>query len=145
MTAPILAYEKPIPEITDLTKPFWEAAKRNELVLQNCKTCRKYQWYPRYSCINCGSRNFEWKKVSGRGTVYSYTIIRQVVANSPAFQKDIPFVVALVDLEEGVRMYSSIVGCKPEEVHIGMSVEVAFAQVTNEVSLPEFKPTASKE
>ncbi len=142
MTAAVLEYEKPVPEITSLTKPFWEATKRNELALQNCKTCGKYQWYPRDSCISCGSRNFEWKKVSGKGIVYSFTIIRQVVSNSPAFQKDIPFIVALVDLEEGARMYSNIIDCKAEEVHIGMSVEVAFDQVTNDVSLPKFKLTS---
>jgi len=142
MTA--VTYDKPLPEITPLTQPFWEAAKRHELHLQKCKRCRNYQWYPRYLCSHCGSRNMEWKKVGGKGRVYSFTIIRQVVANSPAFQRDIPFVVALIELNEGPRMYSNIIGCKPEDVRVGMNVEVVFDDVTNDISLPKFKPATQK-
>lgn len=142
MTA--VTYDKPLPEITPLTQPFWEAAKRHELHLQKCNRCRNYQWYPRYLCSHCGSRNMEWKKVSGKGRVYSFTIIRQVVANSPAFQRDIPFVVALIELNEGPRMYSNVIGCKPEDVRVGMNVEVVFDDITNDISLPKFKPATQK-
>ena len=135
------SYAKPLPEITDLTKPLWEASKRGELVIQKCRKCSHMQWYPRPSCGNCASRDLEWSKVSGKGKVYSFTIVRQVIGNSPEFQKDIPFVVAEIDLEEGVRIYSNVVGVNPEEVKVDMPVEVTFEECTPEISLPKFKPT----
>lgn len=135
------AYEKSLPAVTTLTQPFWDAAKRHELVLQRCSRCKEYQWYPRGLCIHCGSTALSWEKVSGQGSVYSFTVIRQVVDNSPAFQKDIPFIVALIELAEGPRIYSDIVGCKPEEVKIGMHVNVIFEDVTENISLPKFQPT----
>ncbi len=134
------SYPKPLPEVTPLTKPFWEASKRGELLLQRCKNCSTYIWYPRHICINCGSRELEWVKASGRGKVYSYTIVRQVIGNSPEFSKEIPFVVAEIELDEGVRICSNIVGVKPEDVSIGMPVEVFFEECTPEISLPKFKP-----
>jgi len=136
----VSSYPKPLPEITELTKPLWEASKRGELLIQKCKKCGQAQWYPRPSCVNCGSRELEWVKSSGRGKVYSFTIVRQVIGNSPEFQKDIPFVVAEIDLEEGVRLYSSLVNIKPEEVQVDMPVEVVFEECTPEISLPKFKP-----
>lgn len=134
------SYPKPLPEVTPLTKPFWEASKRGELLLQRCKNCSTYIWYPRHICISCGSRELEWVKASGRGKVYSYTVVRQVIGNSPEFSKEIPFVVAEIELDEGVRICSNIVGVKPEDVSIGMPVEVFFEECTPEISLPKFKP-----
>ncbi|MDJ0270151.1 MAG: Zn-ribbon domain-containing OB-fold protein [Aigarchaeota archaeon] len=134
------SYPKPLPEVTPLTKPFWEASKRGELLLQRCKNCSTYIWYPRHICINCGSRELEWVKASGKGKVYSYTIVRQVIGNSPEFSKEIPFVVAEIELDEGARICSNIVGVKPEDVSIGMPVEVFFEECTPEISLPKFKP-----
>lgn len=133
-------YEKPLPEVTSLTKPFWDATKRHELALQRCRKCNEFQWYPRAWCIHCGGRDLEWTKVSGNGVVYSYTIIRQVIGNSPAFQADIPFVIGLIELDEGPRMYSNVVRCKPEDVYIGMEVEVTFDDVSPELALPKFRP-----
>ena len=137
------SYPKPLPEVTDLTKPLWEASKRGELLVQRCKKCGHKQWYPRPSCVNCASRDLEWTKVSGRGKVYSFTVVRQVIGNSPEFQKDIPFVVAEIDLEEGVRLYSNVVGVPPEEVKVDMPVEVTFEECSPEISLPKFKPAKS--
>ena len=133
-------YAKPLPEITEITKPLWEASKRGELVIQKCRKCGHMQWYPRPSCVNCASRELEWTKVSGRGKVYSFTVVRQVIGNSPEFQKDIPFVVAEIDLEEGVRLYSNIIGIAHEEVEVDMPVEVVFEECTTDISLPKFKP-----
>lgn len=133
-------YLKSLPEITPYTKPFWDAAKAHELKLQRCSKCGDYQFYPRPSCIHCSERELEWSTATGRGTVYSFTIIRQVVANSPAFQEEIPFVVAEIQLSEGPRIFSNLVGVKPEEVKIGMQVQVTFDDVTSEISLPRFRP-----
>ena len=132
-------YQKSLPEITTLTKPFWEAAKRHELVIQRCSKCEAHQWYPRAICTLCGSRDLKWSNASGKGSIYSFVVIRQVIDNSPAFQSDIPFVLAEVELEESPRLYASMVGCKPEDVRIGMKVEVVFEDATDAVAIPKFK------
>lgn len=131
---------KPLPRVTPLTKPFWDAAKRGELLIQRCRSCGQYQWYPRSSCHKCSSLELEWSKVSGLGRVYSFTVIRRVVGNSPEFSKDIPFVVAEIDLDEGVRIYSNIVGVNPDEVKIGMRVRVTFEEASPEIYLYKFRP-----
>jgi len=133
-------YRKSLPLITPLAKPFWEATTRHELVLQRCKGCGTYQWYPKPWCIDCGSRDLEWTKVSGRGKLFSYTIIRQVVQNAPGFDEDLPYVLATVELEEGPRMTAQLSNVKPEEAKIGMDLVVTFANATRELSFPKFKP-----
>ncbi|NIO10454.1 MAG: hypothetical protein GTO40_21585, partial [Deltaproteobacteria bacterium] len=93
---------KPIPRVTNLTKPFWDAAAQEKLVMQRCGQCQAYVWCPRSHCMECGSNKLEWTSVSGRGTVFSFTVIRQVVGRgAAAFEKEIPYIVAWVDLEEG--------------------------------------------
>jgi hypothetical protein len=139
MSAVAPTYPKPLPEVTSLTKPFWEAAKRHELVLQRCRRCHEHQWFPRPWCLHCGGRELDWAPVSGRGTVYSFTIIRQVVGNSPAFQADLPFPIGLIELEEGPRMYATLVNCSPDEVQIGQRVRVVFDDVTPDLALPKFE------
>lgn len=133
------SYPKPLPELNSLTKPFWDGAKNHELVLQRCKNCGELQFYPRAWCIHCGKRELEWIKASGTGTVYSFVVIRQVVGNAPAFQEEIPFVLAEVDLDEGPRVYGRL-AVKPEDAKVGMKVAVAFDDVTPEISLPKFRP-----
>ena len=134
------SYEKTLPEISSLTKPFWDYCKKHELRMQYCNECREWIWYPKAWCPGCGKRDgIEWKKLSGNGTVYSHTVIRQVIDNSPAFQKEVPFVIALVELDEGPRMYSNITDSTPEQVQIGDSVLVYFDDVTTEISLPKFR------
>jgi uncharacterized OB-fold protein len=135
---------KPLPDINSpISKQFWEGCKRGELQLQFCGHCNSYQFYPRPSCLKCGRRDLIWRRSTGRGKVYSFTIIRQVVDNSPEFQKEIPFTIGLIELEEGVRMYSNIVDVNPEDVKIGQSVEVIFQQLTPAVLLPKFRVLSS--
>ena len=129
-----------MPEITNLNRPFWEATKRHELMIQRCKSCGEYQWYPRANCIHCGSMDIEWVKVSGKGSVYSYTIIWQVIGNSPLYNLEIPFAVGLIELDEGPRMYARIIGCEVTDVKVGMKVEVDFKDLTSEISIPVFRP-----
>ena len=136
--------KKPLPAITTEAKPFWEAAAQNKLVVQRCLNCHAYVWTPRPACYECGGEELEWKDVSGKGTVYSFTVIRQVVgrAASKAFEPDVPYVVAWVDLEEGPRMISNVIGCPVEDVKIGMKVSVVFEQQSPDIWLPKFKPAA---
>ena len=131
-------YEKFLPTPSTLTTPFWEYCKKHELRMQFCSTCGEWIWYPKAWCPTCASRNLEWKLVSGRGTVYSFTVIRQVIDNSPAFQSDLPFVIALIELEEGPRIYSNLKQA-PEDTSIGQKVQVYFDDVTGSFTLPKFK------
>ena len=136
---------KPLPAITPEAKPVWDAAAQNKLPLQRCQDCRVWVWTPRPSCNECGSERVEWTSMSGRGEVYSFTVIRQVVgrAASKAFEPEIPYVVAWVDLDEGPRMITNIVGCPVEDVKLGMKVSVIFEQASKDIWLPKFKPEAA--
>ena len=130
-------YEKPLPEINNVTKPFWDYCKAHELRMQYCTKCNEWIWYPKAWCPYCGARSgIEWRKLSGQGTVYSFTVIRQVIDNSPAFQSELPFVIALVELEEGPRIYSNV---QEKEVEIGDRVSLYFDDASSEISLPKFK------
>ncbi len=132
---------KPLPRVTSLTQPFWEAASQNKLVLQRCRQCEAYVWCPRPSCTECGSDQLKWTSVSGRGSVFSFTVIRQVIARgAAAFEKEIPYIVAWIDLEEGPRFCTNVVDCPIDKVTIGMPVEVVFDKASSEITLPKFRP-----
>ena len=105
--------QKPLPTITSEARPFWEGAAKQKLLMQRCIDCSAYIWTPRPSCFECGSENIQWQELSGLGEVYSFTVIRQVVgrAASQAFEKDIPYVIAWIDLDEGPRMITNVIGC----------------------------------
>lgn len=135
---------KPLPAIAPEAKPFWEAAAQNKLVMQRCRDCNAWVWTPRPLCNECGSTEIQWTPMSGKGEVYSFTVIRQVVgrAASKAFEPDVPYVVAWVDLDEGPRMITNIVGCPIEDVKLGMQVSVVFEQASKDIWLPKFKPAA---
>ena len=137
--------KKPLPVLTSEAKPFWDAAAQQKLVMQRCQDCGAYVWTPRPACFECGSERVEWTQLSGKGQVYSFTVIRQVVgrAASKAFEPDVPYVVAWIDLDEGPRMISNVIGCPVEDVKLGMKVAVVFEQQSPEVWLPKFKPTVT--
>jgi uncharacterized OB-fold protein len=141
MTEVKTAIPKPLPEITPVTQPFWEAAAKGQLVMQRCSDCRSWVWCPRPACVECGSEKLEWTLLSGRGDVFAFTVIREVVGRAlRGFASDIPYVTAWVDLEEGPRICSNIVGCPIEKVTIGMPVEVAFEEAGQGIFLPKFRP-----
>lgn len=133
-------YKKPlpVPENFAVTRPFWEAAKNHVLVIPRCKRCSNFFWYPREQCPNCFSQDLEWVPVSGKGRVYSFTIVHQ--AADPAFQEEAPHVLAVIELDEGVRMISSLVDCAIEDARVDMQVMVSFDDVTPDWTLTKFKP-----
>ena len=135
-------YKKPLPVVQPWSKPFWEGAKQHKLMIQICNDCGLKIFYPRKYCPDCWSANLAWFEASGRGKVFSYSITMAGVEER--FGEDLPYVLALVDLEEGIRMMTNIVDCKPEEVIIGIDVEVAFKDVTDEFTLPMFRPSPKK-
>jgi uncharacterized OB-fold protein len=129
-------YVKPLPKPSKVSAPFWAAARRHELVLQRCENCRAFIYYPRPRCPNCLGDRLDWQRVSGRGVVYSYTVVRR--AMSRAFG-DAPYVLAIVELEEGPRLTTNIVA-EPNAVRIGMKVRARFDDVTPECTLVKFEP-----
>ena len=129
---------KPLPEITPEMAPFWEAARRHELAMQRCRGCGTLRFPARDICSRCLSRSAEWAPVSGRGTIFSFAVMHQVY--HPGVADEVPYAVVLVELEEGGRLLSNVVGCPPAELTVGMPVEVVFEDRTPEVTLPTFRP-----
>lgn len=129
-------YEKPLPVIDPGTEPFWTAARDHRLSIPRCRSCGHHHFYPRELCPHCHSDDIEWCDAGGRGTVYSYTIARRPAG--PAFAPDVPYVIALITLDEDVRMLTNIVTDDVETVRIGSRVEVRFDDVTPAVTLPKF-------
>lgn len=133
-------YRKPLPAVTSLNAPFWEALKRRELKLQRCDGCG-YVWHPPGPlCPHCWSDRFTWTRLSGRGRVNSWVVFHQAYFKS--FEGDVPYNVAEVELEEGPRLLTNLVGVGNEEIRIGMPVEIVFDDATEEITLAKFKPAA---
>jgi uncharacterized OB-fold protein len=128
---------RPAPHPDPDNAPYWQGARDGRLMLQRCTTCRSYQLYPRDRCV-LDRGPIEWVEGSGRATVYSFTVIRQNY--SRPFRDWIPYVVALVDLEEGPRVMTNIVDCDPADVRIGMPVRARFEPVSDEAGIALFAP-----
>lgn len=133
-------HAKPLPHPTEVTRPFWDAAKRHELHVQRCAACETHVFYPREACAACLSTDLDWVRVSGRGTLYSYTIAE--APTHPGFADETPYVIAIVELVEGPRITTNIVGCPPGDVTIGMPVTATFEDVNDEIALVKFRPAA---
>lgn len=127
---------KHLPRPTPLSQPWWDACREMQLLLQRCTECGHHQFYPRTLCTAC-SHEVEWIPASGQGTVLSYTVIRHPV--SPAYKADVPYIIALIELEEGPVMMSTVDDCDPGNVRIGMPVAVDFQQWTDEITMPFFR------
>jgi len=136
-------YKKPLPRVDEESRGWWEALARHELYFQRCRDCGTKRFYPRALCPRCLSSATEWVRASGRATVYSFTVTYQNQA--PGFREELPYVLAIVELDEGVRMMTNVVGCAPDAVRVGMPVEVVFDDVTAEVTLPKFQPPRAPE
>ncbi len=131
---------KPVPTITDLTRPFWTAASEGRFVLQKCERCGACNLLPRPWCIDCGSRALHWVDASPYGTVYAHTVSRTVGMNYSGWAKELPLVMCLIDLDDGARMYAQLTDCPAERVHIGMRVRVHFVELDERTKVPAFRP-----
>lgn len=128
----------PAPVVNADSAPYWEGARQGKLLLQRCGDCGALRFFPRYLCTACGSDRTEWAEASGRGTVHSFTIVHR--AAFPEFQARTPYVVALIDLEEGPRMMTNLVGEGALDVAIGDAVAVTFeARGTEGAKVPQFR------
>jgi uncharacterized OB-fold protein len=130
-------YLKPLPTITDENREFWDGARRGKIRMQKCGGCGHIRYPISHVCPKCLSYDFEWNDLSGRGKVFSYVVFHQLY--NKAFEKDLPYNVALVQLDEGPRMYGNIVGVPNDDVKVGDKVEAVFDQVTPEVTIPRFR------
>ncbi len=141
----LVEYTKPLPVPSELSAPFWEACRRHELIIQRCQNCRAFRFPPAILCPECLSESVEWTRVSGRGKIFSFVIFHRVY--HPSFAADVPYAIALIELEEGPRLVSNIVDCPPAEVVCDLPVEVVFEDVTPEVTLPKFRlrPASGKD
>lgn len=129
---------RPLPEPTDSSRAFWSACGEGRLVLQRCRSCQQVQFYPRSLCANCLSDDLAWIEASGRGVVYSYTVVHRALM--AGFADEVPYVIALVQLDEGVRLMTRLVRCEPDLVTVGMPVAVTFSKLSDEITLPCFRP-----
>jgi uncharacterized OB-fold protein len=135
MNTPSRALPTPTPE----TQPFWDGTRAGELRLQRCDACSHSYFPPRPFCPKCASRKVSWYKASGRASLYSYVIHHRPV---PGYTP--PYSIAVVELAEGPRMMTNIVGCPqtPEALELDMALEVTFTPVSDTITLPQFKPAA---
>lgn len=127
---------RPLPQPTTETAAYWAAAKDQRLVIQRCTDCGACQFYPRAFCVSCLSDKTQWIDAGGQGHIYTFTISR--IAPSPAFESRLPYVVALIDLDEGVRMLANILDADLARVAIGARVSVCFESVSESCTLPQF-------
>jgi uncharacterized protein len=129
----------PAPVVNADSKAYWEAADRRELLLKRCSTCGKAHFPPRHLCPTCWSEQLEWTRSCGSGTVYTFTVMHR--APMPAFVKRVPYVVALIDLDEGPRLMANIIGDDALLSQIGDRVAVCFEERMGGGKLPQFKRT----
>ena len=134
---------KPVPVPTPESQPYWDGAAEGELRIQRCLDCAKPYFYPRPICPSCGSANVEWFAASGDATLYSYVISHRP---APGFEDDAPYAIAVVELAEGPRMMTSLVGvpATPEALPLDMPLRVAFEQ-RGDISLPVFTPAQGEQ
>ncbi|MEE9202409.1 MAG: OB-fold domain-containing protein [Dehalococcoidia bacterium] len=135
-----MSYEKPLPQVDADTAAFWEGCKRHQLLVQRCQRCHRYRFFPGPTCPHCNSGDLTWTKVSGRGKVYSWIVVTRNI--HPAFAGEVPYVVAVVELEEqeGLRIPGNLIDCDAGAIRGGMPVEVVFEDVTPGVTLPKWRP-----
>ena len=132
------AYLKPLPAPSPESQPFWDACRRHELRLPRCSACSAYWFPPSGVCPECLSDQFEWALASGRGEVFSFVVMHRVYHKG--FAEDVPYPIALVALEEGPHFLSNVVDCPLDAIRIGMPVQIVFDDVTDEHTLPKFRP-----
>ncbi|MGH3662784.1 MAG: Zn-ribbon domain-containing OB-fold protein [Micromonosporaceae bacterium] len=130
-------HTKPLPDVTDETRPFWEGLRQGKLRLQRCDSCGHIRYPISFVCPQCLHTGHEWRDMSGRGSVFSYVVFHQIYHK--AYAEDVPYNVALIQLDEGPRMFSNVVGAANDQVSVCARVKVVFDPVTDEITLPRFE------
>ena len=122
------------------SEPFWKGCAEERLVVPWCARCRRFHFYPRRFCPHCDAVDIEWREASGDGTVYSFAVVRKPIER--AFSSLVPYVIAIVELEEGIRMLSHVVDVDPAAMRCGMRVRVRYREVSETLTVPVFGPVA---
>lgn len=130
--------QRPQPVVTDINRTFWDSIGQGELRLQRCISCGLLRYPIASICPNCLGRAAEWELLSGRGTVYSTVVFHQVY--NQAFADEVPYNVAIVELEEGPRLMTNVIGVEPSTVRVGQPVRVVFTAVVDNATIPQFAP-----
>ena len=130
------AYNVPTPDFE--TQPYWDAARDGKLMIRRCRACGDAYFYPRSFCPKCWSEDVEWEEASGRATLYTWSVVHR--NDLPPFPDRVPYVAAIVDLDEGPRMMTNVEGCSFEDLRIGMALQVDFRVDSDEVTVPVFRP-----
>ena len=130
---------RPLPQADNVSAPYWSGAADGKVLYQECPACGHRQFYPRAMCTQCAATP-EWRESAGRGTVHTYTVIRQ--NHAKPFREDLPYVVAMVELDEGPRMMSNVTDCEIDDVHIGMAVEAYTVKVEDGLGIVFWRPTS---
>jgi uncharacterized protein len=127
-----------LPTIDEGTQAWWTATQEGKLLIKRCADCGKAHFYPRPFCPHCWSENVDWEQASGRATLYTWSVVYS--NDLPPFPEKVPYAAAIVDLDEGPRMMTRVVGCEFDDLRVGMPLEVTFEQETDQVTLPVFRP-----
>jgi uncharacterized OB-fold protein len=136
MTDLLLEEMIPLPRPTALSQPHWDACREGKLKVQRCGQCKTYIFIPQPCCSNCQSPELVWVESSGRGVVYSFSVVHR----APRPQFEVPYAVAIIELEEGWHMLSNVLECPMEDVVVDLPVEIKFQKMTEEITLPYFVP-----
>ena len=121
---------------TPLTQPFWDAARAGKLLVQHCRACAKRFFRPEIACPHCRARDWEWVESSGKGTLYSFSVMHR--SPSPAFKA--PYIFAAIEMDEGWNLFSNLIGLEIDAAQIGMAVEVCFHPLSDTLTVPLFRP-----
>jgi uncharacterized OB-fold protein len=140
VTTPPEEWTKPLPTPDDVNRDYWQAGTEGRLLIQQCPHCGHRQFYPRALCTSCAGEP-EWLECTGRGTVHTFTIIRQM--GMRPFRNELPYVVAMIELDEGPLIMGNVTDCDPESVRIGQPVEVHFLKAADDVGIPVWRPAAA--
>ncbi|HUF53783.1 MAG TPA: Zn-ribbon domain-containing OB-fold protein [Dehalococcoidia bacterium] len=131
-------WKKPLPVVEAETAPYWTAARDKKLLLQKCRDCDEYQYHYRGFCSNCWVGTIEDVESNGEGTVWSFTVIRR--NRTPGFAEEVPYAVAMVELEGGIKFITNVINCNPDDVHIGMPVKLTWVAAADDINIPMFEP-----
>ena len=131
-------WTRSLPSISAETQAYWDGCRERKLLIQRCRDCRKFQTYYRAFCCHCWSKSLEDVAVSGEGTVWASTVAYQ--NKTPGWEDHVPYVLAAVELKEGVKLMTNVINCDPESVRVGMPVKVTFVDATDEITIPYFEP-----
>ena len=133
-----MAYDKPVPVVDADSAPYWEGAKQNRLMIQRDRASGQSFLYSRRLVPGIDEAQLEWVQASGRGRIYSFTVAHRPAG--PAFKNDVPYVIASIELEEGARIMTNVVTDRPDSLRIGQAVEVFFDKVSDDLTIPKFRP-----